>query len=68
MALSIGSDQLFAGLLDAIGQPELKDDPRFRTMADRAGHREQTDRLVADWVARHSTAEVIDCSSSACSC
>lgn len=60
IALSIGSDRLFQALLDAIGQPELKADPRFRTMADRADHREETDALVAEWMARQETEAALE--------
>ncbi|MEQ8441566.1 MAG: CoA transferase [Alphaproteobacteria bacterium] len=55
IALSIGSDRLFAGLCDAIGRPDLKEDPRYRTMAGRAANREAVDAEVAKWFASQDT-------------
>ena len=34
--LAAGNDKLFASVCEVIGQPELKDDPRFLTTGDRA--------------------------------
>ena len=35
-------------------------DPRFATFADRVNHREELDRLVADWIAARPSAEVLE--------
>lgn len=60
VALSIGSDQLFRNLLDAIGHSDLKDDPRFINMQARADNRDETDLLVADWMAANSTQVILE--------
>jgi crotonobetainyl-CoA:carnitine CoA-transferase CaiB-like acyl-CoA transferase len=45
-------------LCDAMGRPELKDDPRFATNAARASIQDDLDAVVADWTTKHTTAEV----------
>ncbi len=60
VALSIGSDQLFQALLDGMGRTDLKTDPRFTTMADRAAHRDIIDAEVAAWFAANDTETVLD--------
>ena len=41
----------------AIGRPELADDPRFRTNAERLRHREELDRLMNDAIGGRTIAE-----------
>ena len=36
-----GNDRLFAAICDVLGLPELVDDPRFLTNADRVAHRDE---------------------------
>ena len=59
VALSIGNDTLFQALLDGMERPDLKADPRFATMADRAANREAIDAEVAAWFAANDTATVL---------
>jgi crotonobetainyl-CoA:carnitine CoA-transferase CaiB-like acyl-CoA transferase len=40
LALAVGSDRLWKAFCPAIGCPELTDDPRYRTNADRIANRE----------------------------
>jgi formyl-CoA transferase/CoA:oxalate CoA-transferase len=40
LALAVGSEKLWKVFCPAIGRPELADDPRYRTNADRARNRE----------------------------
>jgi formyl-CoA transferase len=51
-------DGLFPRLCRAMERPELPDDPRFRTLALRAEHGDAINDVVADWVRRHTLAEV----------
>jgi formyl-CoA transferase/CoA:oxalate CoA-transferase len=44
LALAVGSEKLWRVFCPVIGAPELADDPRYRTNADRARHR---DSLIA---------------------
>ena len=36
-------------LLDVVGRPELKDDPRFAGPVERAGHQDTIDELLSGW-------------------
>lgn len=53
-----GSDANFARLCRAMERPELLEDPRFTTLADRARHGDEINGLVAGWVASMPAAEV----------
>ena len=53
-----GSDANFARLCAAMGRPELVDDPRFATLADRAAHGEAINAVVAGWTRSLPAAEV----------
>ncbi|HZS83506.1 MAG TPA: CaiB/BaiF CoA-transferase family protein [Stellaceae bacterium] len=55
IAVSCGSQRIFENLMDAIGRRELKDDPRFASMAARVENRAAIDRTVADWMSRQPT-------------
>jgi crotonobetainyl-CoA:carnitine CoA-transferase CaiB-like acyl-CoA transferase len=57
--VAASSQEMYRRLCTAIGAPELIDDPRFRTLADRSRHRKQLnaelDRILAgrssaDWI------------------
>lgn len=67
IAIAVGTDRQFAGLAVALGRPELAEDGRFRTNADRVGHRrdlcsELEEVLTAkpreSWLARLNAAGV----------
>jgi len=56
-----GSTQTMAErVLRTIGRPELVDDPRFRTNADRLKNVEALDAIVADFFAELTQAEAVD--------
>jgi crotonobetainyl-CoA:carnitine CoA-transferase CaiB-like acyl-CoA transferase len=44
----------------ALGRPELADDPRFRTMADRLANEDELHDLIARWVAGFDTAAAVE--------
>jgi succinyl-CoA---D-citramalate CoA-transferase len=44
-----GADANFAKLCAAMGRPELVDEPRYKTLADRGAHGEELNDLVAAW-------------------
>jgi formyl-CoA transferase len=46
-------------LFDAIGRPELKDDPRFRTNTDRLEHADVLDAIIAEWMSHHTREEAL---------
>lgn len=47
-------------ILDVIGQPGLKDDPRFATMPDRKQHQPTVDGLVSAWTETITTQQAVD--------
>jgi crotonobetainyl-CoA:carnitine CoA-transferase CaiB-like acyl-CoA transferase len=58
VAIGGNSDAIFKRLMQAIGRPELGEDPRYRTNADRTEHAEELDSLIEDWVRQHKTEEI----------
>lgn len=58
--LSVQNDREWRRLTErVIGRPELADDPAFATNAARTAHREKTDALVGEALARLGTAEAV---------
>lgn len=53
-----GSDTNFRRLCAAMGRPELVDDPRYRTLADRAERSDEINGLVAKWTSSLDTSEI----------
>ncbi len=51
VAISAGSQRTFSRLADAIGQPELNEDPRFATNESRCVNADPLDDIVAAWFA-----------------
>lgn len=54
------NDKFFRNLCTAMARPELAEDPRFHTNDDRVAHREELDRIIADFLAtlpRHEALE-----------
>lgn len=67
LMVAAANDRLFAALVEALGLPELGDDPRFATNADRVAHRDELTSLLevrfaredrATWLARLGDAGV----------
>jgi crotonobetainyl-CoA:carnitine CoA-transferase CaiB-like acyl-CoA transferase len=53
-----GSDANFARLCRAMGRPELLDDPRFTTLAERAANADLINGIVAEWTSARPAADV----------
>jgi formyl-CoA transferase len=53
-----GSDANFSRLCAAMERPELLDDPRFTTLADRARNGAVINGMVAEWTAARTASEV----------
>jgi crotonobetainyl-CoA:carnitine CoA-transferase CaiB-like acyl-CoA transferase len=60
VVLAVGTDRQFAVLCDVLGRPDLADDPRFATNADRVAHREALDDVLTDAVAELETEALLD--------
>ncbi|MEM1159443.1 MAG: CoA transferase [Pseudomonadota bacterium] len=59
VALSGSMQAMAERFFRAIGRDELIDDPRFATNSDRVANNDQLDPIVADFMARHSQAELL---------
>jgi formyl-CoA transferase len=57
VALSGAVQKMVERLFRVLGRPELIDDPRFRTNADRVRHAEELDAIIGAFVAERSQAE-----------
>ncbi len=55
IVLACGNDKIFKLLSGAIGQPELADDPRFRTNSDRVAHSDLLHDLIEAVVLNETT-------------
>ena len=52
------SDAIFRRLMAVIGRPELGDDPRYGSNADRSAHADELDELIGQWARQHPSEEV----------
>ncbi len=59
VAVGGNSDAIFKRLMKVIGRPELGEDPRYRTNADRAERAEELDTLINAWTREHSLKEIL---------
>lgn len=50
VVIAANQDTLFARLCAVMGEPELAQDPRFRTHIDRGRHQDELDEMIAAWV------------------
>ncbi len=57
VALSASMQAMAERLFRSIGRPDLIDDPRFRTNADRVANNGQLDSIVAEFMAAHTQEE-----------
>ena len=60
VAIACTNDTMFRRLAGAMGKPELADDPRFCSNAQRVAHRTETDSLVQEWVGGYSAKELME--------
>ncbi|WP_043338720.1 CaiB/BaiF CoA transferase family protein [Belnapia moabensis] len=59
VCLSASTQGMTEKLLRSIGRPELIDDPRFRSNADRVRHGEELDAIIGAYIAERSLAEAL---------
>jgi crotonobetainyl-CoA:carnitine CoA-transferase CaiB-like acyl-CoA transferase len=59
VAVSIGSQRIFGRLAQALGRPELPDDPRFSSLSRRVEHGDVLDAMLAAWFAGLPLAEAM---------
>src|SRR4051794_2156625 len=53
-----GSDANYHRLCRAMGRPELIDDPKFKTLKDRASRADEINGIVADWTSSLNAANI----------
>ncbi len=59
VAIGANSDAIFKRLMSVIGRPELGEDPRYGTNADRTEHAEELDELIEEWTERHTLEKIL---------
>jgi crotonobetainyl-CoA:carnitine CoA-transferase CaiB-like acyl-CoA transferase len=64
VTIGVNTDALFRKLTQAIGRPELADDPRYASYVARDRDPSQIDEIVAEWASGRTAAEIIDAISS----
>ena len=58
VVIAANQDAVFRRLCDAMGRPELADDPRYATHLARGEHQEEVDGIVAEWAAQHDAHDI----------
>jgi formyl-CoA transferase len=58
--MHVSSNEQWYRLLDVVGHPELKDDPRFATPVTRGAHRDETNQVVIDWLRDKTKIEAME--------
>ncbi len=60
VVIAANHDTLWRRLAEAMGRPELAEDPRYATHAARGEREDELDQLIGDWAAGHDAAELDD--------
>jgi succinyl-CoA---D-citramalate CoA-transferase len=58
VVIAANADNVFRRLCEAMGRPELADDPRFQTHLARGEHQEEIEGIVAAWAGERDAAEI----------
>lgn len=59
VSISASAQSIFERLMDAIGRPELKTDPRFAVNSARVTHVTQLDAIIGEWISGHDRDEAL---------
>ncbi|MFJ9408658.1 CaiB/BaiF CoA transferase family protein [Streptomyces sp. NPDC101393] len=59
VAVSTSAQSIAERVLRLVGRPDLTDEPWFASGAGRAGHADELDQAVGDWIGCHNRAEVL---------
>lgn len=57
--IAANQDTVFRRLVTAMGQPQLADQEQYASHSQRGRHSEELDRIIADWTATRTAAEVL---------
>jgi crotonobetainyl-CoA:carnitine CoA-transferase CaiB-like acyl-CoA transferase len=60
IVMSGATQRMSERLFDAIGRPDMKEDPRFRTSADRLRHIDELDEILGEFVRRRTLADNLE--------
>ena len=60
VAIAVGNDREWRGLLTALGEPEWGKDPRFSTQQGRFEHRKELDKHVTEWTLQYEDRWVME--------
>lgn len=60
VAISASAQPIAERVFDAIEQPDLKDDPRFKDNESRLENVEELDAIIQDWMDDHTREEIIE--------
>lgn len=60
VAIVASTDPGWRNLTQAMGMPELAQDPRFRDRTSRTTHRDELERIVEDWVASFDSVQQVE--------
>jgi formyl-CoA transferase len=58
VVIAANQDAVFGRLCEAMGQPELANDPRFATHLARGDNERAIDAIIAEWAAQHESHEI----------
>jgi len=58
MVIAANADGVFRRLCEAMGRPELVDDPRFSTHLARGENQEEIEAIIAEWAGARDAAEI----------
>ena len=58
MVIAANADKVFGRLCEAMGRPELADDPKFATHLARGENQEELEGIVAEWAGGTTAAEI----------
>lgn len=59
VAIAVETEEQWSALCHALGHPEWREDPRFRTVLDRLTHAEELDALIEEWTRQRSPQEAM---------
>ncbi|NML32297.1 CaiB/BaiF CoA transferase family protein [Paraburkholderia antibiotica] len=60
ISVTVGNDNTFRSLANAIGQPDLVDDPRFCSNRARLAHVDEIEDILAEWFGAQSHRDAIE--------
>jgi crotonobetainyl-CoA:carnitine CoA-transferase CaiB-like acyl-CoA transferase len=60
IAIAASTEPIARRCFEAIGRPELSEDPRFATAQARVEHVDEVDRIMSEWISQRTLAEAME--------